>query len=311
MDEAERSELPWDALLGTEGDIPWDVLRRFADALTEDPSLLDDLQEVYEEAWWKAEHEETYADSYVTAILSLAAPRLKGESARAAVRFLMEKLTEACEEDADIAAEVLTASCGAFEDVALQETLDALDDLDADREDWTYLWSLAAMAAQSEDEDLRRRVVELGLKALERTENGLLHPWTVVPVGWTLACLGCEEAVPLLRRVAAMAPGLLGGGGDLEESADQIEGKLDYEPLRELWEEPVGEWLPGRVREVREWYREQKERAKRASAEPVPEPARHPVQPVASTRPKIGRNEPCPCGSGKKYKRCCGNPASR
>lgn len=21
---------------------------------------------------------------------------------------------------------------------------------------------------------------------------------------------------------------------------------------------------------------------------------------------KLGRNEPCPCGSGKKYKRCCG-----
>jgi preprotein translocase subunit SecA len=24
------------------------------------------------------------------------------------------------------------------------------------------------------------------------------------------------------------------------------------------------------------------------------------------SEPKIGRNEPCPCGSGKKYKRCCG-----
>jgi uncharacterized protein len=23
-------------------------------------------------------------------------------------------------------------------------------------------------------------------------------------------------------------------------------------------------------------------------------------------RPRVGRNEPCPCGSGKKYKRCCG-----
>ena len=22
--------------------------------------------------------------------------------------------------------------------------------------------------------------------------------------------------------------------------------------------------------------------------------------------PKIGRNDPCPCGSGKKYKQCCG-----
>ncbi|WP_322516669.1 UPF0149 family protein [Rhodopseudomonas palustris] len=26
----------------------------------------------------------------------------------------------------------------------------------------------------------------------------------------------------------------------------------------------------------------------------------------AKTQRKVGRNEPCPCGSGKKYKRCCG-----
>ena len=24
---------------------------------------------------------------------------------------------------------------------------------------------------------------------------------------------------------------------------------------------------------------------------------------------KIGRNDPCPCGSGKKYKKCCGRDA--
>lgn len=28
--------------------------------------------------------------------------------------------------------------------------------------------------------------------------------------------------------------------------------------------------------------------------------------PVAKTTRKVGRNEPCPCGSGKKHKRCCG-----
>jgi preprotein translocase subunit SecA len=22
--------------------------------------------------------------------------------------------------------------------------------------------------------------------------------------------------------------------------------------------------------------------------------------------PKVGRNDPCPCGSGKKFKHCCG-----
>ncbi|MYA21918.1 MAG: preprotein translocase subunit SecA [Gemmatimonadetes bacterium] len=29
-------------------------------------------------------------------------------------------------------------------------------------------------------------------------------------------------------------------------------------------------------------------------------------QPVVREQPKVGRNAPCPCGSGKKYKRCCG-----
>lgn len=27
---------------------------------------------------------------------------------------------------------------------------------------------------------------------------------------------------------------------------------------------------------------------------------------VRNEGPKIGRNDPCPCGSGKKYKKCCG-----
>ena len=30
------------------------------------------------------------------------------------------------------------------------------------------------------------------------------------------------------------------------------------------------------------------------------------VKPVVRDAPKTGRNDPCPCGSGKKYKKCCG-----
>ncbi len=26
---------------------------------------------------------------------------------------------------------------------------------------------------------------------------------------------------------------------------------------------------------------------------------------AARATPKVGRNEPCPCGSGKKFKKCC------
>ena len=31
--------------------------------------------------------------------------------------------------------------------------------------------------------------------------------------------------------------------------------------------------------------------------------------PIVNTEPKVGRNDPCPCGSGKKYKNCCGKNA--
>lgn len=31
-----------------------------------------------------------------------------------------------------------------------------------------------------------------------------------------------------------------------------------------------------------------------------------PSQTVVRASPKVGRNDPCPCGSGKKYKKCCG-----
>ncbi len=29
--------------------------------------------------------------------------------------------------------------------------------------------------------------------------------------------------------------------------------------------------------------------------------------PITRSEPKIGRNDPCPCGSGRKYKKCCLN----
>ena len=30
------------------------------------------------------------------------------------------------------------------------------------------------------------------------------------------------------------------------------------------------------------------------------------VEPIRGDQEKVGRNDPCPCGSGKKYKQCCG-----
>ncbi len=50
----------------------------------------------------------------------------------------------------------------------------------------------------------------------------------------------------------------------------------------------------------------------RSQPESQPKPAERSLRPAAATAPikvvgkKIGRNDPCPCGSGQKYKKCCG-----
>ncbi|MDG2412611.1 MAG: SEC-C metal-binding domain-containing protein [Halioglobus sp.] len=31
-----------------------------------------------------------------------------------------------------------------------------------------------------------------------------------------------------------------------------------------------------------------------------------PQETIVRSTPKVGRNDPCPCDSGRKYKKCCG-----
>jgi hypothetical protein len=61
------------------------------------------------------------------------------------------------------------------------------------------------------------------------------------------------------------------------------------------------------------------ERTGRTAAPPAPAatvttaaesagPPTTPTKPIRNAAPKVGRNDPCPCGSGKKHKKCCGAP---
>jgi hypothetical protein len=66
-----------------------------------------------------------------------------------------------------------------------------------------------------------------------------------------------------------------------------------------------------RLSVLRVRYKEMKEVGRRIFAAEVDrlldEDMPHvPPTPPIRVAPKVGRNEPCPCGSGKKYKKCCG-----
>ena len=51
--------------------------------------------------------------------------------------------------------------------------------------------------------------------------------------------------------------------------------------------------------------REEKDRYKKTLPKADEPPLPPPVEPIKKDKAPPGRNDPCPCGSGKKYKQCC------
>jgi Protein of unknown function (DUF1186)/SEC-C motif len=63
------------------------------------------------------------------------------------------------------------------------------------------------------------------------------------------------------------------------------------------------------IEELSGWYcfsKEYRQRRERARNAP-PLPLFPPSEPIRNALRGVGRNDPCPCGSGKKYKKCCLN----
>jgi len=112
----------------------------------------------------------------------------------------------------------------------------------------------------------------LGTLALERGHRSLME----VHLEQVLAHAP-RSTDPQRQELASIARDLLAGR----------EPKVELSPLLPASEPP----------ETRASYLRERRRRRQEWPAPPSLPARV---------PKIGRNEPCPCGSGKKYKKCCG-----
>jgi hypothetical protein len=134
--------------------------------------------------------------------------------------------------------------------------------------------------------------------------------------GWqeAIARLGLEELRPLVREAFDR--------GSIEEgwlSYEDFEEDLAYAMAHP--EKPYQSWerqpLPfeDTVAELSRWYgfseayfadqrRFARERERR---EQVTYAIESPTAPFINPSRDVGRNDPCPCGSGKKYKKCCLN----
>jgi uncharacterized protein len=82
--------------------------------------------------------------------------------------------------------------------------------------------------------------------------------------------------------------------------AGEVDPQWPHEPVTaEKSIELIGWMAAGLARSYRHFAPQRREHV-RSAGRPAESPRR--------AAPKVGRNEPCPCGSGKKFKRCCGNP---
>ena len=83
-----------------------------------------------------------------------------------------------------------------------------------------------------------------------------------------------------------------------DENGDSLLGIPPDEEDRAMKE--AAEFIPACVTAIAAYWR-----AKRPRQVSMPLTAGPPFQ-SGQASSKVGRNDPCPCGSGKKFKKCCG-----
>ena len=134
--------------------------------------------------------------------------------------------------------------------------------------------------------------------------------------GWqeAVALLGLEDLKPLVKQAFDR--------GSIEViwlSYDDFEGDLAYAVAHPEAPDAVAKdrhrLFGDTIEELSTWYgfseayfaderRLARDEARRAS---IVYAIEDPVAPFVDPSRRVGRNDPCPCGSGKKYKKCCLN----
>ena len=155
-------------------------------------------------------------------------------------------------------------------------------------------------------EDCLGRLARRWLDAAEAGEEPTdATGWVWATLVWLAADIDAQALVPMIRRAFELQlvdPFLGGDLGQFERvMAEHRDRPEPYKPL-------YGVRLPEHpVDELEHWYCFQPP-AQRTPKNPGRPPVipRVPGRVPARAGTKVGRNDPCPCGSGKKYKKCCG-----
>jgi hypothetical protein len=226
-----------------------------------------------------------------TRLHALCTLQLLGEAARIGIEPLLSLL----DDDDDYINEAVAYYYAAMGEPAIEPLAKAL--MDSDEDTYYRAGAGSALAELGEQSpELRDRIVALVEQAL------LLEQEDKATVGLlitNLLDLGARESLPIIQQAFAEDKVDLSivQMPEVEEHFDLpvVTPYIDWTQLPEYAEEGEDE------EDDEEGWTEE-------AALPAPDDDEEPreVQTPFVAEVKVGRNDPCPCGSGKKYKKCCG-----
>ena len=143
--------------------------------------------------------------------------------------------------------------------------------------------------------DWYRSVLEEYL--LKTIKDNIIDSELIGLIVWQLLDLDATELLPLIKKIydkGIAGEGVCGIYDDVEKSfkeKDKRDKKEEIMTIAERYKHIVSTWAG---------YKEDEEEEEEEYEEIDDN------MPLIKS-PKVGRNDPCPCGSGKKYKKCCLN----
>ncbi|GAB4292727.1 MAG: hypothetical protein Kow0096_07880 [Thiohalomonadaceae bacterium] len=177
------------------------------------------------------------------------------------------------------------------------------DALRAIAEDWERDVFLRVHAAETVHYLAQRQGAEQGEAALDwiagLASDEQQEADSRLPFGFNLLNFPRERHRPVLERLVTLQQGYIKDfdGDDIAYAFAKDKDTPGWERFADPWQFYDPAQIEARQRR---WAKESS-----YSMPPPDDTLLDWSEPYVRDEPKIGRNEPCPCGSGKKYKKCC------
>lgn len=171
----------------------------------------------------------------------------------------------------------------------------------ADLEDANSMISLIMRYWNSIIADLEREsihmpfITETGIDGIQGRAwaQGFMRGVRLAPTGWNK--LLTDENEGLLVSIPLVA--------------GEMDPEWPKQPLTRAKNDELVQWMiAGAARAYTKFAAARRKQAEEMNADALDDEDDNYPETYVRPERKVGRNEPCPCGSGKKFKKCCGSP---